>query len=147
MFHESSGLGAENHLMVVVEWHKNHRKTIDADGSCEKKNITIPLLPKNDHCSPLDFEPKVWSRFWSWSSGKIWRWSLFSILLLMFCKGNEAEPWSRFRSKVWSISWTLSWVEMLMFAVVEISKLVLGHDVNFLKMTFDQILCLNCRYD
>ena len=30
-----------------------------------------------------------------------------------------------------------------MFADVEISKLVLGHDVNILKMTFDQNLCLN----
>ena len=43
-----------------------------------------------------DFEHKVWSRFWSWSSWKIWSWSLFSILLLMCCTGNEIESWSRF---------------------------------------------------
>ena len=33
------------------------------------------------------FVDKIWSSFWSWSSGKIWSWSLVSILLLMFCRG------------------------------------------------------------
>ena len=41
----------------------------------------------------LDFEHKVWSRYWSWSSGKICSWS---FLLLMFCRGYEVESWSRF---------------------------------------------------
>ena len=82
------------------------------------------LVIKLNFCS--DFDHKVWSRFWSWSSGKIWSRSLFSILLLMFCKGNEVESWSRFWSQVWSISWILSLVEILVFADVEILKLVLG---------------------
>ena len=51
------------------------------------------LVIKLNFCS--DFDHKVWSRFWSWSSGKIWSRSLFSFLLLMFCKGNEVESWSR----------------------------------------------------
>ena len=82
------------------------------------------LVIKLNFCS--DFEQKVWSLFWSWSSGKIWSRSLFSILLLMFWSGNEVESWSRFWSQVWSISWILSLVEILMFADVEILKLVLG---------------------
>ena len=71
------------------------------------------LVIKLNFCS--DFEHKVWSLFWSWSSGKIWSRSLFSILLLMFWSGNEVESWSRFWSQVWSIYWILSLVEMLMF--------------------------------
>ena len=39
------------------------------------------LVKKLNFCS--DFEHKVWSRFWSWSSGKTWSWSLVSILLLI----------------------------------------------------------------
>ena len=81
------------------------------------------LVIKFNFCS--DFEHKVWSLFWSWSSGKIWSRSLFSILLLMFCKGNEVESWSRFWIQVWSISWILSLVRMLMFADFEILKLML----------------------
>ena len=61
---ESNGLGAENQLMVMVEWPKNHWKTIESNGleaenqlmvmvEWPQKNITIPSLPKNDHCSPL----------------------------------------------------------------------------------------------
>ena len=60
------------------------------------------LVIKLNFCS--DFEHKVWSRFWSWSSGKIWSRSLVSILLLMFCRGNEVESWSRFWSHLRSIS-------------------------------------------
>ena len=52
------------------------------------------LVIKLNFCS--DFEHRVWSRSWSWSSGKIWCWSLVSILLLMFCRGCEVESWSRF---------------------------------------------------
>ena len=68
------------------------------------------LFIKLNFC--LDFEHKVWSRFSSWSSGKIWSWSLVGILLLMFCRGYEVESWSRF----WTRFWILSLVEMLMFA-------------------------------
>ena len=35
-----------------------------------------------------DFEVEVQARFWSWS--------LFIISPLMFCRGYEVEPWSRF---------------------------------------------------
>ena len=68
------------------------------------------LVIKLNFCS--DFEHKVWSRFWSWVSGKIWSWSLVGILLLMFCRGYEVESWSRF----WTRFWILSLVEMLMLA-------------------------------
>ena len=37
------------------------------------------LVKKLNFCS--DIEHKVWSRFWSWSSGKIWSW----ILVIFFC--------------------------------------------------------------
>ena len=43
-------------------------------------------------------EHKGWSRFWSWSSARFWNWSLFSILPLMFCRGDEVESWSIFWS-------------------------------------------------
>ena len=51
---------------------------------------------------------------------------MVSVLLLMFCRGNEVESWLRFCSQFWLISRILSLVEMLMFADVEILKLVLG---------------------
>ena len=47
------------------------------------------LVKKLNFCS--DIEHKVWSRFWSWSSGKIWSWSLINFFLLMFCRGY-VEP-------------------------------------------------------
>ena len=40
------------------------------------------LVIKLNFCS--DFEHKVWSRFWSWSSGKIWSWSLVSFFCWCF---------------------------------------------------------------
>ena len=101
------------------------------------------LVIKLNFCS--DFEHKVWSLFWSWSSGKIWSRSLFSILLLMFWSGNEVESWSRFWSQVWSISWILSLVEILMFADVEILKLVLGQyseDEIWSNFEFDLVIWL-----
>ena len=49
---ESNGVGAENQLMVMVEQPKNHEKTLMLMGHA-KKDITIPSLLKNDHCSPL----------------------------------------------------------------------------------------------
>ena len=64
------------------------------------------------------------AQIWSWIQARFWSWSLFSILPLMFCRGNEVESWSRFWSHVCSISWILSLVERLMFANVEILKLV-----------------------
>ena len=51
------------------------------------------MVIKLNFCS--DFEQNVWSRFWSWSSGKIWSWSLVGILQLMFCRGNDVESWSK----------------------------------------------------
>ena len=50
-----------------------------------------------------DFEDEVKARLWSWS--------LFSISLLVFCRGYEVESWLRF----WTRLWILSLVEMLMF--------------------------------
>ena len=72
------------------------------------------LVKKLNFC--LDLEHKVWSRYWSWSSGRICSWSLASFFLLMFCRGwilveilrlglvkilrlkccGEADAWSRF---------------------------------------------------
>ena len=35
---EANGLGAENHLMVMVEWPKNHQKTIGIKGHWVEKH-------------------------------------------------------------------------------------------------------------
>ena len=43
-----------------------------------------------EHRVGQDFEVEVQARFWSWI--------LFSILLLMVCRGYEVESWSIFRS-------------------------------------------------
>ena len=62
-----------------------------------------------------DFEHKVWSRLWSWSSGE--------ILKLKLSQYFAADPWlwlyedyswSRLRS-YWSRFWSLSLVKMLIF--------------------------------
>ena len=74
---------------------------------------SLGLVIKLNFCS--EFEHMVWSRFWSWSSGKIWSWGLDSILMLMFCSGYEVELCSRFWSWVWSIFWISTLVEMMMF--------------------------------
>ena len=63
------------------------------------------LVLKLNFCS--DFEHKVWSRFWSWSSGK--------ILKLKFGKYFGAEAWLR----LWSL------------ILVKILKLGLVHILNF----------------
>ena len=99
------------------------------------------LVLKLNFCS--DFEHKGWSRFWSWSSGKIlklefvqhfaadilqrlWSWILVEILklgldkILNFKFSRDADVWLRF----WS--WCL---------------------VEILKMKFDQDLCLNLWYE
>ena len=63
-----------------------------------------------------DFDHKVWSRFWNWSSGE--------ILKLKFSQYFAADPWLRlykdyswsgFWSYVWSRFWSLSVVQMLIF--------------------------------
>ena len=91
-----------------------------------------------------DFEHKVWSKFWSWSSGKIWSWSSVSFFLLMFCR--MLNP-----------SWIL--VEILKLGLVKILKLKFYGEadvwsrfwswclVEILKMKFDQELCLNLWYE
>ena len=63
------------------------------------------MVKKLNFCS--DFEHKVWSRFWSWSSGKIWNWSLAIFFLLMSCRGWEVESWSGV--------WSLGFMKRLMF--------------------------------
>ena len=54
------------------------------------------LVLKLNFCS--DFEHKGWSRFWSWSSGKIWSWRWSVICCWCFFRGYEVESWSRFWS-------------------------------------------------
>jgi len=99
------------------------------------------LVIKPNFCS--DFEHKVWWRFWSWSSGKIfklefgqyfaadvlqrlWRWILVKMLkqglvnILNFKFSRGGDVWCGF------------WSECL---------------VEILKMKFEQDLCLNLWYD
>ena len=91
------------------------------------------LVIKINFCS--DFEHKGCSRFWSWSSGKI-----YSDLLLMPFSDYEVKSWSRFWSWVWSIFWILILVEMLMF----------GRDFEvdawLILWNLIQVLCLNLWY-
>ena len=99
------------------------------------------LIIKLNFCS--DFEHKVWSRFWSWSSGKIFK--------LEFGQYFAADVLQR----LWS--WIL--VEILKLGLVNILdfKFSRGGDVwlrfwskclvENLKMKFDQDLCLNLWYD
>ena len=85
------------------------------------------LVLKLNFCS--DFEHRGWSRFWSWSSGKIWSWSLINFFLLMFCRGyveskfnlsrdSEARFCQDFEAIVLWRGWCL----------VEILKLMLGRN-------------------
>ena len=96
------------------------------------------LVIKPNFCS--DFQHKVSSRFWSWSSGRIlklefgqyfaadvlqrlWRWILVKMLkqglvnILNFKFSRDADVgWYRdFEVGAWSIFWILSLVEMVMF--------------------------------
>ena len=104
--------------------------------------LQIVIYKKLNFCeeyTPLDFEHKVWSRFWSWRSGKILKlefvhhfaadalWRLWSLILveildkiLNFKSSRDADVWLEF----WS--WCL---------------------VEILKMKFDQDLCLNLWYE
>ena len=93
-----------------------------------------------------DFEHKVWSRFCSWSSGKIWSWSLVSFF---FC-------WC-FVDVMLNPNWIL--VDILKLGLVKILKLKCYREadvwlrfwswclVEILKMKFDQDLCLNLWYE
>ena len=67
------------------------------------------LVIKPNFCSDFQHEVEVQAGFLSWS--------LINILLLMFCRGYEDESWLRCWSKVWSIFWILSLVEVVMFGV------------------------------
>ena len=95
------------------------------------------LVIKPNFCS--DFEHKVWSRFWCWSSGKIFR--------LAFGQYFAADVLQR----LWN--WIL--VEMLKLGLVNILNFKFSRDgdvwlgfwrkclIEILKMKFEQNLCLN----
>ena len=63
-----------------------------------------------------DFEHKVWSRFWNWSSGE--------ILKLKFSQYFATDVWLRLQSWIlvkilklgWALLWSLSLVGMLLFS-------------------------------
>ena len=54
---------------------------------------------------------KVWSKFWSWSSGKILKLKFSQYLRLVLGWVYEGYSWSRF----WSYVWSFSYVKMLIF--------------------------------
>ena len=97
------------------------------------------LVIRSNFCP--DFEHRVWSRFWSWSSGKIWSWSLVSFFCWCFVEVMLYQ------------SWTL--VEILELGLVKILKFKFSPDadiwlrfcclrlVEILKMKFDQDLHKN----
>ena len=99
------------------------------------------LVIKPNFCS--DFEHKVCSRFWCWSSGKIFK--------LEFGHYFASDILQRLRS------WIL--IEMLKLGSVNILNFKFSRDgdvwlrfwskclVEILKMKFDQDLCLNLWYD
>ena len=99
------------------------------------------LVIKPNFCS--DFEHKVCSRFWCWSSGKIFK--------LEFGQYFAADVLQRLRS------WIL--IKMLKLGLVNILNFKFSRDgdvwlrfwskclVEILKMKFDQDLCLNLWYD
>ena len=71
------------------------------------------LVKKLKSCS--DFELKVWSRFWSWSSGEILKLKFSQYLVLILGWVYEDYSWSRFWSYVRSRFLNFSLVEMLIF--------------------------------
>ena len=82
------------------------------------------LVKNLNVCS--DFEQKVWSRFWSWSSGKIWSWSLVSSFLLMFCRMLNPRwilVWSLFCCWCFMWLWNSILVKILKLGLVKILKL------------------------
>ena len=84
--------------------------------------LNLGLVIKQNFC--LDFEHKVWSRFWNWSSGKIWGWPVFfcwsfvEVMKLNLSQDSEARFGQNFKAYVLWRVWCL----------VEILKLVLGRD-------------------
>ena len=114
------------------------------------------LVKNLNVCS--DFEQKVWSRFWSWSSGKIWSWSLVSSFLLMFCRMLNPRwilVWSLFCCWCFMWLWNSILVKILKLGLVKILKIKFYGEadvwlrfwkwclVEILKMKFDQYYCLN----
>ena len=95
------------------------------------------LVIRSNFCP--DFEHRVWSRFWSWSSDE--------ILKLKFSQYIAADPWLRL--------WRLFLFKILMLALVNILNFKFSRDadiwlgfwseclVEILNMKFDQDLCLN----
>ena len=78
-------------------------------------------LVKN-FCS--DFEHKVWSRFWSWSSGKICNWSLATFLRWYFLEVMKLNLGRDFEARFgqdFEVLWR-GW------CLVETLKLMLGRD-------------------
>ena len=71
------------------------------------------LVIKLNFCS--DYEHKVWSRFWSWSSGEILKLKFSQYLVLILGWVYEDYSWSRFWSYVRSRFLNFSLVEMLIF--------------------------------
>ena len=102
---------------------------------------SLGMFLKLNFCS--DFEHKVCSRFWCWSSGKIFK--------LEFGHYFASDILQRLRS------WIL--IEMLKLGSVNILNFKFSRDgdvwlrfwskclVEILKMKFDQDLCLNLWYD
>ena len=95
------------------------------------------LVKMLNFCS--DFEHKVWSRFWNWSSGKIWGWPVFfcwsfvEVMKLNLSQDSEARFGQNLKltfygeSDVWLRFWSWCLVEIL-------------------KMNFYQDLYLNLWY-
>ena len=74
---------------------------------------SLGLVISLNFCS--DFEHKVWSRFWSWSSGEILKLKFSQYLVLILGWVYEDYSWSRFWSYVRSRFLNFSLVEMLIF--------------------------------
>ena len=76
-----------------------------------------------------DFEHKIWSRFWSWSSGKICSWSLANFLCwcfvkvmkLNFCRDSEA----RFEQVLWR-----GWCLVVILKLIQDLCLNLWYELN-----------------
>ena len=94
------------------------------------------FVKKLNFCS--DFEHKVWSRFWSWSSGKICSWSLATFLRWYFVevmKLNLGQDLKLGLVKIlkFKFSWNAEiWLRFWSWCLVDI-----------LEMKFDQNLCKN----
>ena len=86
------------------------------------KAVYISEVIKLHFCP--DFERKVWSRFWSWSSGKICSWSLATFLRWYFVEVMKLNLGRDFEARFgqdFEVLWR-GW------CLVEILKLMLGRD-------------------